>query len=156
MRIIIGLIVGVMLGIGGPIRDARADFVEPARGSETRKALMDALRPHAEWVLGRPVEFVVHELRLAEGPGLPFAVAFASVQAQRPGGGAIDIRTTPGFLRGEIMAEVMDASRLQALYRKVGDTWVAVHWAIGATDVWYADPEFCADYFAVLPEFCAG
>lgn len=135
---------------------ALADYVEPPRGSATRKALMDAIRPHAEWVLGPPVEFVVHELRLAEGQGLPFPVAFASLRAQRPGGGAIDIRQTPGFARGEIYPEVMDGTTLQALYRKEGDTWVAVHWAIGATDVWYADPGFCPDYFAVLPEVCAG
>ncbi|MFT5006729.1 MAG: hypothetical protein ACI8YI_002357 [Paracoccaceae bacterium] len=35
------------------------DYVEPARGSETRRALMDAIRPHAEWNLAAPVEFVV-------------------------------------------------------------------------------------------------
>jgi len=118
---------------------------------------MDALRPHAEWVLGRPVEFLVHDLRLAEGQGLPFAVAFASVTAQRPGGQAIDIRATLGFARGQLDPEFMDGTTfLQALYRKVGETWVAVHWAIGATDVWYADSAFCEDYFAVLPEICAG
>ena len=134
----------------------RADYVEPARGSATRKALMDALRPHAEWVLGAPVQFVVHDLRLAEGQGLPFAVAFAAVQAQRPGGGAIDIRATPGFARGELDPEFMDGTMFQALYRKEGATWVAVHWAVGATDVWYADTNFCPDYFAVLLEVCAG
>jgi len=30
---------------------------EPQRGTDTRSALMDALRPHAEWMLGKPVEF---------------------------------------------------------------------------------------------------
>ncbi len=135
---------------------ARADYVEPARGTAERKALMDALRPHAEWMLGTPVEFVIHELRLAEGQGLPEPVAFAMVRAQRPGGGAIDVTKTPGFHRGQLDPDYMDGTTLQALYRKVGETWVAVHWAIGATDVWYAAPEFCPDYFAVLPETCAG
>ena len=134
----------------------RADYIEPARGTETRKALMDALRPHAEWQLGRPVEFVIHDLRLAEGQGLPFAVAFAAVTAQRPGGTPIDIRRTPGFRRGFLDPEFSDGTTLQALYRKVGNTWVAVHWVIGATDVWYAGAPFCEEYFAVLPEFCAG
>ena len=134
----------------------RADYVEPARGTETRKALMDALRPHAEWVLGAPVEFVIHDLRLAEGQGLPFDVAFAAVHAQRPGGQPIDIRTTPGYARGELDPEFMDGTTFQALYRKQGKTWVAVHWAVGATDVWYSDTIFCPDYFAVLPEVCAG
>lgn len=121
---------------------------EPARGTADRKALMDALRPHAEWMLGAPVEFVVYELRRAGN------VAFSSVDAQRPGGGEIDISSTPGGLRGELDEEYMDGSTLQALYRKVGNTWVAVHWAIGATDAWYADPMLCGEYRAVLPEIC--
>ncbi len=134
----------------------RADFVEPARGTAVRAALMDALRPHVEWQLGKPVEFVVHELRLAESQGLPDTVGFASLSAQRPGGAAIDYRQTPGYERGHIDPDFMDGMTVQALYRKVGDTWVAVHWAIGATDVWYADNAFCEEYFAVIPEFCAG
>lgn len=135
---------------------ARADFIEPPRGSADRKALMDALRPHAEWVLGKPVEFVVDELRLARGQGLPNPVAFAMVRAQRPGGGRIDLANTPGVARGDYDPGFMDGSSFQALYRKVGDTWVAVHWVVGATDVWWYDPVFCEDYFAVLPEVCAG
>lgn len=134
----------------------RADYVEPQRGTEVRRALMDALRPHAEWSLGRKVEFVVLDLRLAEGQGLPFPVAFASVHAQRPGGGAIDLWATPGFERGELAPASMDGPTLQALYRKEGETWVAVHWALGATDAWWAMPVYCLDYFAVLPEVCAG
>ncbi|MRU16164.1 hypothetical protein FDP25_12050 [Roseovarius sp. A21] len=123
---------------------------EPQRGTDTRSALMDALRPHAEWMLGKPVEFVVHSLRRSGDVG------FASVRAQRPGGGMIEIARTPGAKRGQLDAEFMDGSSLQALYRKSGKTWVAVHWAIGATDVWYADPAFCPEYQAVIPEVCGG
>ena len=126
---------------------ARA-WEEPQRGTETRSALMDALRPHAEWMLGPPVEFVVHSLRHSGD------VAFASVHAQRPGGGAINVATSPGAARGYLHPEHMDGTSLQALYRKSGKTWVAVHWAIGATDVWYADPAFCPEYRAVIPEVC--
>ena len=146
----------VILGLVMAATVLRADYVEPQRGSATRKALMDALRPHAEWQLGRPVQFVVDDLRLAQGQGLPFPVAFASVTAQRPGGKKIDLRRTPGFFRGHLDPEFMDGTSIQALYRKVGDTWVAVHWAVGATDVWYADSIFCEEYFPVIPEFCAG
>ncbi|MDQ2093759.1 hypothetical protein [Rhodalgimonas zhirmunskyi] len=135
---------------------ARADYVEPARGSADRKALMDALRPHAEWVLGKPVEFVISELRLAQGQGLPGPVAFAMVRAQRPGGGKIDLTTTPGVKRGDYDPGYMDGSSFQALYRKVSDTWVAVHWEVGATDAWWYDPALCEEYFAVIPEACAG
>ena len=98
---------------------------EPARGTATRSALMDALRPHAEWMLGAPVEFVIHDLRRAGD------LAFASVYAQRPGGGEIDIARTRGAATGLLDPEFMDGTSLQALYRKSGDTWVAVHWAIG-------------------------
>ena len=122
---------------------------EPQRGTDTRSALMDALRPHAEWMLGKPVQFVVHSLRRSGD------VAFASVHAQRPGGGVIDVATSPGAARGYLHAEHMDGTSLQALYRKSGKTWVAVHWEIGATDVWYADPELCPEYQAVIPEVCA-
>lgn len=124
---------------------------EPARGSTERRALMDAIRPHAEWHLGAPVEFVVYDLRRAGD------VAFASVLAQRPGGGAIDMSRTPDALRGGYDPEISDGATLQALYRRSGETWVAVHWALGATDAWYAAPElFCHDYHLVLPEICGG
>lgn len=121
---------------------------EPARGTQTRKALMDALRPHAEWMLGPRVQFVVDALR-RDGD-----LAFASVYAQRPGGQAIDLRQTPGARRGEIDPEFMDGPTLQALYRKSGDTWVAVHWALGATDVWYSWTPYCEVWRPVIPDVC--
>ena len=134
------------------VMSASAAFAweEPKRGSAARAALMDALRPHAEWMLGKPVEFVVHDLRRAGN------VAFAAVYAQRPGGGAIDVARTPGAARGQLDAEYMDGTSLQALYRLSGKTWVAVHWEIGATDVWYADPRLCPEFRAVIPEVCGG
>ncbi|MFD3190676.1 hypothetical protein ACFMPD_10420 [Sedimentitalea sp. HM32M-2] len=127
-----------------------AAWQEPARGSPERAALMDALRPHAEWMLGAPVQFVVHDLRRSGD------LAFASVWPQRPGGAEIDLRTTPGFLRGELDSGYMDGVAIQALYRKSGTTWVAVHWALGATDVWYAWAPLCAIYRPVIPEACQG
>ena len=130
----------------------RAETVEPARGSVTRAALMDALRPHVEWMLGAPVEFVVYDIRANRDAGR----AFVSARAQRPGGKAIDLRKTPGFARGEIDPEYMDGSTVQALYMKVGATWVAVHWAVGATDAWYHTTVFCKDYVTVISEACAG
>jgi len=64
------------------------------------------------------------------------------------------VATSPGAARGYLDPDYMDGTSLQALYRKSGKTWVAVHWAIGATDVWYADPELCPEYQAVIPEVC--
>jgi hypothetical protein len=46
-------------------------------------------------------------------------------------------------------------TELQALYRKVGDTWVAVHWAAGATDVWFSWEPLCQEYRPVIEEWCS-
>ena len=129
---------------------ARADYVEPPRGSETREALLDALRPHIEWMLGAPVEFVVWDLRVSGD------VAFFSGWAQRPGGGEIVIADTPGARREELDPEVGDGATVQALYRLSGKTWVAVHQGISATDVWYSWEPICREYRAVIPEACEG
>jgi hypothetical protein len=118
---------------------------EPPRGSADRRALMDAVRPHVEAMLGAPIEFMVDRLR-QEGD-----VAFAMLSPQRPGGGKIDLLRAPVLLRD---GYVPDNTGVQALYRRSGTTWVAVHWAVGATDVWFSAPEFCRDWRAVLPEYC--
>lgn len=97
---------------------------------------MDAIRPHVEWDLGQPIEFVVDELRVAGD------VAYGSLSPQRPGGSAIDLYNTQGSWRGEMEPEYMDGTRVEVLYRKVRETWVAVHHSIGATDVWFAAPEY--------------
>ncbi|WP_323763629.1 hypothetical protein [Marinovum sp.] len=148
-RVILLAIAAVALGLAtgkGAAQD-RA-WHEPARGSATRSALMEALRPHAEWELGAPVEFVVGELRVAGD------LAFAALTAQRPGGAAIDLRRTPGFARGTLDPEMMDGASLQALYRKSGATWVAVHHAIGATDAWFVWEPLCAAYRPVISDYC--
>lgn len=127
---------------------AAAAWEEPARGSATRGALMDAIRPIAEWKLGAPVQFVVHHLR-REGD-----VAFAGLTAQRPGGGAIDLSQTPAVLRGEEDGS-FDISEIFVLYKKSGDTWVAVHHSFGATDAWWSWEPLCREYRAVTPGACA-
>lgn len=120
----------------------------PARGTAERGAMMDAMRPLAEWNLGAPVEFVVHDLRVDGRAG------FASVTPQRPGGKAIDIRQTPMVRRDGMEPDYIEGVNLQALLMKEGQTWVAVHWAIGATDVWWADRRFCGQWGRVIPEVC--
>lgn len=123
-------------------------WTEPARGSADRAKLMDALRPLAEWSLDAPIEFVVDDLRM-QGD-----VAFAMVSPQRPGGKQIDLYKTPMVLRDGQDPQYMDGARIDALLQRSGNTWVAVHWAIGASDVWWADPAFCPEYGAVIPEVC--
>ena len=131
------------------ITQASYAWDEPARGSDDRSALMDAIRPHIEWDLGAPIEFVISQLRVSGD------VAYASVVPQRTGGGIIDLYSTPGYLRGDLYPDEMDGTSVSVLYRKLRNTWVAVHFAIGATDVWFASPEYCHEYGAVIPEFCS-
>lgn len=123
-------------------------YSEPARGTKTRAAMMDAIRPHAIWSLGAPVEFVVATLRVAGDIG------FATLEPQRPGGAAIQFADTPMVRRGEADPEFHDGIRMHVLYQLSGETWVAVHWSIGATDVWFSDPELCAVFQPVIPEYC--
>lgn len=120
----------------------------PARGTALRADLMDAIRPIAVWQLGGPVEFVIHDLRVSGD------AAFASVIAQRPDGGEIDMRQTPMVRRGEYDPEVGDGPTMQALLIRSGPGWVPVTYAIGPTDVWWAWDEYCPLWGAVLPEIC--
>lgn len=128
---------------------AAADFYEPQRGTAERKAVLDAMRVFAEEELGAPVEFVVYQMRVSGDQG------FAAVYAQRPGGGEINLYNTPGFIAGRLDPEMMDGSSMQALLRKSGRTWVAVHWAIGPTDVWFAYGPFCRRYDRVIGDYCS-
>ena len=122
---------------------------EPAKGSKERAALMDAIRPVAEWWLGAPVEFVVVTLRV-EGNR-----AFAVLEAQRPGGKAVDLEQTPLVLRDGWDPRDLDGSRIDVLYQKSGTQWVAVLREIGATDVWYSYEPICAEWRSVLgPAVC--
>ncbi|MCP3972403.1 MAG: hypothetical protein GY717_19175 [Rhodobacteraceae bacterium] len=124
-------------------------WTEPQRGTQLRADLMSAIRPHIEWSLGAPVEFVVHDLRV-QGD-----VAFASVWAQRPGGAPINMYATPAVRRNELDPSVGDGPSVQALLQRSGRVWVATHHAISATDVWYSWHEFCPLWHPVVPEVCA-
>lgn len=116
----------------------------PAKGSTTRKAMLDAIRPIAEWNLGAPVEFVVKDL-MVEGQ-----YGWADLLVQRPGGTPIDLARAPMVLRDELPPDLIDRvdghPTMQAMLQKSGDTWVAVNWAIGPTDVWYAGEPYCAQW----------
>jgi hypothetical protein len=125
-----------------------AAWEEPARGTPLRADLLDAIRPFLEWDLGPPVEIVVQTLRV-QGDR-----AFVSAYAQRPGGVPIDMENTPVARRGAYWPEVSDGTTIQALLQRSGRMWVAVHQAIGATDVWYADPELCGPWRALIPDAC--
>ena len=103
---------------------------QPAANSPQRRALMDALRPRIEAVLGRPVEFVVSRAAVRDGWALVIA------EPQRPGGGRIDGRRIFGGAW-----ENMDGLTVTAILRFRGGRWTVAQHAIGATDVWYCGME---------------
>ncbi|MEO1470933.1 MAG: hypothetical protein AAFV86_17955 [Pseudomonadota bacterium] len=119
----------------------------PPRGSETRGALMDAIRPFAERDLGAPVQFIVETLRI-EG-----RVGFATLRPVRPGGGPIAWAATPLAARGAD-PDAYNGSTVHVLYQRSGGDWMVADWSLGAGDVWWAAPELCAIWRAVIPEFC--
>ncbi|WP_347311054.1 hypothetical protein [Defluviimonas sp. SAOS-178_SWC] len=126
---------------------AAQGWYEPERGSADRRGIMNAMRPQAEVIFGPPVEFVVGGLRVAGD------VAFAMVSAQRPGGTAIDIAATPGWQSGYFLPDA-DWTGGQAFFRRTATGWVATEVVFGATDVWWAEPMYCAQFRPVIAEVC--
>jgi hypothetical protein len=122
---------------------------EPAKGSAERQAILDAIRPIAEWDIGGPVIFVVETLRV-EGDK-----AFAVLEPKNPDGSEIDLARIALVARDGIDAENLDGVRIDALFTRSGGQWVAVLHQIGATDAWYSWPPICAQWRAVLgPAVC--
>lgn len=145
LRFIVASLV-VLWGLAG-VATAQS-WHEPARGTAERADLMDAIRPHAEYALGIPVKFRVDVLRVAVDR------AFAILQPLDQAGREVPIAGTPMLRRSGESPDVYDGSRIDTLYVKSGRVWVALHWEIGATDAWYANPALCPEFGAVLPDFC--
>lgn len=123
-------------------------YDEAARGSETRQDILSAIRPHAEWNFAPPIEFVVGEARVAGD------VAFVMLRAQRPGGEAIDIFTTPAVLSEQLDPYAGDGPTMEVLLQKSGRVWVAVHYGISSSEGWWYSPEYCPIWADVIPEAC--
>lgn len=123
-------------------------YSEPARGSETRRDILDAIRPQAQWSFAPPIEFVVGEIRVAGDVG------FATVRAQRPGGTEIDIFTTPDALRGQLDPQAGNGATMEVLLQKSGRVWVGVHYGINSSEGWWYDPVYCPIWSTVLPDIC--
>ncbi|HMO07232.1 MAG TPA: hypothetical protein PKD10_06230 [Paracoccaceae bacterium] len=142
----LAVLLAVVIALPGRPAGAQGWF-EPPRGSAERRALMDAVRPMAEQLFGPPVEFMVHRLRVSGD------LAFASVGAQRPGGGQIDVRRTPGWVQGYFMEDAHHTGGQAILVRR-GGQWVVVDIVFGATDVWWVSPDYCVRYRAVIGDDC--
>ncbi len=140
-----GAVLGLLLLLAGAA--GAQGWREPARGTPERRALMDAIRPLAASLFGPPVEFVVERLRVSGD------FAFASVTAQRPGGGPIDVYRTPGWASGYFLPDA-DWTGGQALLRRSAGGWMLAEGYFGATDVWWADPAHCAAFRPVIADVC--
>ncbi len=110
---------------------AAAQPVEPPRGSELRAELLDTVRPLVEYDLGAPVEFMVWEMSV-DGD-----LAFARMRAQRPGGGVIDMETTPMVARRHVPMDLIDGPRLEVFFARTEGHWYVYEYVIGSTDAWW-------------------
>jgi len=102
----------------------------PEKGSPERKAILDALRRPVEKELKQQIVFVANNFNVKGN------WAFIGGDPQSPDGGQPDYRGTP-------YQEAKDADMFDnnffALLKKSGGKWKVVHYAIGCTDVCYAD-----------------
>ena len=131
-----------------PSLSSAQDLFTPAKGSPERKEILDAIRPHVELQLGKPVEFVVDDLKVAG------AFSFAQLSPQRPGGKAIDRDSTPYAREAGVDAmEFWDCCHTEAILEKVDDTWIVRDVVVGSTDVWYM--EWCEATPAILIGACS-
>lgn len=102
----------------------------PEKGSPERREILAALRVPVERELGQKIVFVTDEFRVYGN------WAFLSGRPQTPAGGAPDYRRTP---YEEARREGFFDNNFFALLRKSGNRWKVVKYAIGCTDVCYAD-----------------
>lgn len=106
--------------------DGFAQVDTPPAGSPLRKAVLDAVRPMAEAEVGKPVEFVVADLRvLGEW-------AFVRAVIQRPGGGEVEYAYTR--YQSWVDAGAFDGQVI-ALLRETPKGWLVYEYDLGATDV---------------------
>ena len=102
----------------------------PEKGSPERKAILDALRIPVERDLKQKVMFVADNFKV-QGPW-----AFVSGTPQNAHGGELDYARTK-------YADQVDSGAFDdnffALLKKTGGKWKVTTYAIGCTDVCYAD-----------------
>jgi len=102
----------------------------PKAGSPERKALFEALRPAIERDLEQKVVFKVDHLAVQNG------WAFYYGEPQQPGGKPIDYRR--GRYRDRLEQGALDA-QMAALLRQQKGKWRVIQYAVGPTDVAWAD-----------------
>ncbi len=127
------ILIGAFLITGLSAASAQ-QVLTPQRGSAARAEILDAIRPAAEAVLHPPVEFVVKKMNVAGD------WAFVALEAQRPGGRAIDPATTR--LAETAKEGMLDGFTTYGLLWFRTGRWNLIAWVIGPTDVaWDPWPE---------------
>ena len=122
-----------ILVVSGLLAAPAAAFAQaetPARGSPLSAAVLDALRPMVEAEVGKPVEFVVGDMRVVG------EWAFVIASPQRPGGGAVEYLYTR--YQDAVDAGAFDGQAI-ALLRQTPSGWLVYEYSLGATDVVWAD-----------------
>ena len=102
----------------------------PEKGSAERTAILDALRTPVERELKQKIVFNLDHFRVTG------TWAFLGGDPQSPTGGQPDYRGTK--YQSARDADMFD-NNIFALLRKTGGKWKVVTYAIGCTDVCYAD-----------------
>jgi hypothetical protein len=143
MRPFVSLACAVLLTLAGAV-SVSAQVVSPPRGSPQRAAVLDAVRPMVEAELGKPVEFVVNEMRLLG------EWAFVTLTPQRPGGGKIEYAYTR-YQRP--VDDDMFGGIVAALLRQTPRGWLVYQYDLGATDVVWLEWK---DFYPVPPEVFPG
>lgn len=135
--------VAILLAAATPLA-ASAQVTTPPRGSPQRAAILDAVRPMVEAEVGKPVEFVVNDIRvLGEW-------AFVSLAPQRPGGGKIEY----AYTRYQVAVDNdMFGNTVLALLRQTPKGWLVYQYDFGATDVPWLQWK---DFYPVPPEVFPG
>lgn len=102
----------------------------PAKGSLERKAILDALRIPVERDLRQKIVFAAEHFNVSG------SWAFVGGDPQTPEGGRPNYRGTR--YQEAVNADMFD-NNFFAILKKTGGKWKVVHYAIGCTDVCYAD-----------------
>ena len=129
MRPIYAALLGGLLALASPA--AAEQIVHPEKGSALRAAVLDGARPIFQSETEGPIEMVVKQINV-DGDW-----AFGDVFLQRPGGREIDWSKTKF---GEANSQgAFDPGGSFFLVHLVGGRWNIVEYAIGPTDIAWAD-----------------
>ncbi len=122
------------------------ELFEPERGSDLRKAILNAARPKAEELYGREVQFVIESFRVID------KLAYFSANVQRPGGIAIDVTNTPAFQKGWLDPNLGNLTNFEAILSYDSGVWKVSSSVGQVTEAWWLNG--CLRWGQLFPETC--